>query len=481
MNVANTYAARPATDEHEAKSPLEGDSATDLGASSTSASELLEGSWETLSSEEVTSSQLEDLESSDDGDKDSMGNLSPHNTSSVVHSDSEFEPFSDSAYESEELEAPATGRTYEYVTDQSWTDPDKSTPSNSTLSTMQGSFSRGLASARTPVHSRASTLTREHLTQLSRHQSVEITEILENSQVELVFPRISGEFGAGSTETITSTSPLLSVQAQIDASPKSRPNQGSFRGCSDQQSSEDDYIVLPASSSEPSSHFVTKSDGTSGGAAASHHAFPTYPFHGRRGDKQGLELVGGLRDRIDQRGKRAFEPKLSGVSGNEYAEQYGKKYKKSQQKRHSEYPIESIAQRVLDPDQNGYQRLSLGLGTDETGSIPDDFCDFVEDVDEQPTWPLDQSWLDALFLARSQGLNLEEAAGACSANDVLSFSSASLDIVPFTRALSEGDTAERVDMAASDATVKGKETSRSTPTTNNALPQFGRREIVKKM
>ncbi|KAJ9108808.1 hypothetical protein QFC21_000128 [Naganishia friedmannii] len=467
------------------KSPLAGDSDTDLGASSSSASEFLEGSWATLSSAEVTSSQLEDLGSSDDEEKDSNGQLSPHPASSVMLSDSEFEPFSDSAYESDDPELTTTGKTYEYVTDQSWTDPDKSTPSNSTLSTMQGSFSRGLVSARTPAHSRASTLTRGHLTQLSRYQPVEIAEVLEDSQVELVFPRIPGEFGAGSTDTITSTSPLLSVQDQINASPKSQAKHHNFRDCSDQQSSEDDYIVLPTSSSEPSSRFATKPDDTTRAAATAtaHHAFPTYPFHSRRGEKQGLELVDGIRDGISQRGKRVLEPN---VSGNRHAEQYGKKHKKSQHKQYSEYPIESIAQRVLDPDQNGYQRLSLGLATDVTSSVQDEFCDFVENVDgrllgSRTTWPVDQSWLDALSLARSQGLIMVDEPNACSEADILSFGSVSLAVAPSPAALSARRFNKQEDMATSDATVKGKETARMSSTTNNTLPHSGRLDKVKKI
>ncbi|KAJ9125261.1 hypothetical protein QFC22_000216 [Naganishia vaughanmartiniae] len=474
--------------ETGSKSPLEGDSDVDLGASSSSVSEFLEGSWATLSSEEVTSSQLEDLGSSDDGDKDSTGNLSPHHASSVVLSDSEFEPFSDSAYESEELDLPTTGRTYEYVTDQSWTDPDKSTPSHSTLCTEQGSFSRGLGNARTPAHSKASTLTREYLTQLSRYQPADFAEVLEDSQVELVFPRLPGEFGTGSTDTITSTSPLLSVQAQIDAAPKSRSKHHNFRDCSDQQSSEDDYIVLTAASSQPSPRPITRRpDDTAGPTPAAHHAFPTYPLDSRRGDKQGLEFVGGLADGIDQRGKRSFESKLSGVSNNQHAERSGKKHKKPQQKQYSEYPIKSIAQRVLDPDQNGYQRLSLGLAADSTGSFPaDDFCDFIENVDarligSRTTWPVDQSWLDALSLARSQGLIMVDEPNAFSEDSVLSFSSVSLAVAPSTAASIDRDDAEKDDMAASDATVKAKDTSRITASANNALPHSGRMETVKKI
>lgn len=395
----------------EDRPPLEID--TDYEASSLAGSDFLEGSWATVSSDDAGARAADDLASSEDGDEeDSLSGLSPRHTASAVHSESEFDAFSDSANESEDGQ-PANSRTYEYVTDQSWTDPDKSTPSNSTLSTVPGSFSRGLANARTPKHSRSSTLTSAHLDEHSRARLVEAQEQsiithLEDSQVELVFPRIAGEFGAGSVDTITSSTPLLPIEEQSNASYEPRPMQHNFRASADQQSSEDDYILLPYIAGSQSQCLVTDNNLDAG--ATAHHAFSTYPANGRRGEKR--QRIGIVRGGLDERGQRCVDSLVEPLSDDKHAESCEGEQNAEQEWIEEQF-VREIPERVVDIDADGYERLNA----------TDAFSDSLTDATENLPWdtpqgpssltarligirtkcPVQRDWLEAVSEARSRG------------------------------------------------------------------------------
>lgn len=396
----------------EDRPPLESD--TDYEASSLAGSDFLEGSWATVSSEGTGARAVDDLASSEDEDEeDSLNGLSPRHTASAVHSESEFDAFSDSANESDDGRT-ANSRTYEYVTDQSWTDPDTSTPSNSTLSTVPGSFSRGLANARTPKHSRSSTLTRAHLDEHSRSRLLEAQEQsiitqLENSQVELVFPRIAGEFGAGSVDTITSSTPLLPIEEQSNASYEPRPMQHNFRAAADQQLSEDDYIFLPNATARTQSQSLINDSNLDAGTAA-HHAFSTYPADGRRGEKrQRLDIVS---DDFDERGKRGVDSFVRPFSDDKHAEPCEGE-QNAEQERIEEQFVREIPERVVDIDTDGYERLNAAEA----------YSDSLTEANDNLPWepsqgpssltarlmgirtkcPVQREWLDAVSEARSRG------------------------------------------------------------------------------
>lgn len=389
---------------------------TDYAASSIADSDL-EGSWATVSSGDTGTSVLDDLASGDEEENDSLNGLSPLNTASAVHSESEFDAFSDSANESDDAQ-PADSKTYEYVTDQSWTDPEETTPSNSTRSTVPGSFSRGLANARTPKHSRSSTWTEAHLSkhsrkQLAAAQGQSIVQ-LSDSQVELVFPRIAADFGAESVETITSSTPLLPLTEQSNASSDTRPTQHNFR-VDNQQLPEDDYVLLANSAVGSYSRSLVADNNVDSGAAA-HHAFSTYPLDGRRGEKR--ERVEFFGDGIDQRGKRSFDSSIEPVADDEHPE-LCERQQDAKQEQFTEQLV-GLPERVVDSDTDGYERLNA----------TDAYCDSVDDSTDDLPWesagapssltarlieirtncPVQRDWLDAVSEARIRGQIVIQAA-----------------------------------------------------------------------
>lgn len=380
---------------------------TDYDAS-LAGSSFLEGSWATVSSDTGVS-RIDELGSSGEEGEDNSSELSPRHTASAVHSESEIDALSDSPYDSDDDRIPHD-RTYEYVTDQSWTDPDKSTPSNSTLSTLPGSYSRGLAAARTPAHSRSSTLTKAHLKQHSDHQwykaeapSVALPrESLVDSQVELVFPRISGEFGAGSVDTITSATPLLPIAGKSTSTMDAE--QQNFRATASQQLPEDDYIFLADECDEPRSRPSSRGSGQFVACESSaHHAFLTDIIDSRRGEKRkGFSIIN---DRIVERGKHELCSEFELITDDAHAESLGRQ-QNAEQDQLSERVFGDVPERIIDSDPDGYERLSWDGFSSDSPRLNHGGQTILEArlIGPRTRCPVDQSWLDALSTARSQGL-----------------------------------------------------------------------------
>lgn len=399
--------------------------------SSLAGSGFLEGSWATVSSE-IDVSRIDELRSSGEEGEDHDSELSPLRTASAVHSESEIDAFSDSQYESDDGRI-RKDRTYEYVTDQSWTDPDKSTPSNSTLSTLPGSYSRGLAAARTPAHSPSSTLTKAHLKQHSDHQwykakapsGAEPKELLGDSQVQLVFPRISGEYGAGSVDTITSATPLLPIAEKSTSTFDAE--QQNFRAVASQQLPEDDYIFLAGGCDEPRSRPSSCGSGQFVACeSASHHAFLADTVDSRRGEKRkGFSIIS---DRIVERGKHRLYSEFEAVTDDAHAESYGRQ-QNAEQDQLSERVFRDGPERIIDSIADGYEQLNWDDFSSDSPRLNQGSQTILEArlIGPRTRCPVNQSWLDALSTARSQGLIKIEAPPSCRIKDDRSESLVSSD------------------------------------------------------
>lgn len=465
------------------QTPLEIDTDYD---SSLAGSGFLEGSWATVSSDTGVS-RIDELGSSEDEGEDNASELSPRHTASAVHSESELDAFSDSQYGSDDARA-RHDKTYEYVTDQSWTDPDKSTPSNSTLSTFPGSCSRGLAAARTPVHSRSSTLTRAHLTQHSQYQWIDaqaqpatVSQAgLGDSQVELVFPRIAGEFGTGSVDTITSVTPLLPIAGTPMSSSGLQTKEHDFRASASQQLPEDDYIFLAGSSDAPRSRKPSSEHVAS--RPTTRHAFPANTVDCRRGEKrEGIDIV---RDGIVERGKHRLYSKLEAVADDAHAEPYRREHN-AKQDQFPECIVREVAGRVIDFDTDGYERLSLEESSaDVSPSHRPQYESMLEArlIGPRTRCPVNQGWLDALSLARSQGLIAVDEPRAFATDDGLSESLVSKERLLFDlREAQEQDFDERKRANSSPGNARLATISVATSAASSRPAQSRRNGHVRKM